>query len=258
MGESSDIGWTDATANFWWICSPIGPGCENCYAEVWNGFRGTGQWGPGAPRKKIKGAPALIKKLQREATAFYAEHGRQRRVFMQSMSDTFDNEVDDTWRAEMFDAIEAAPDLNIQLVTKRGPNIRKMAARWASGAWPRHVGLILTVVTQAEFDRDSQRLRDLKRDLQIPWVGFSVEPMLERIDMHGRLTDIDWVIVGCESGKNSRPFDLDWAEDVRHACSSSGTAFFLKQIPSGGAKPITDPLQFPEHLRFQLFPEALR
>jgi protein gp37 len=258
MAETSNIGWTDATVNWWWGCSAAGPGCLNCYAEAWNNFRGNGQWGPGAPRTKIKGAPALLKKLQRGATAFFAEHGRRRRVFMQSMSDTFDNEVDPTWREEMLEAIEEAPDLNIQLVTKRGPNVRKMAARWAGGSWPRHVGLIYTVVNQPEFDRDIARLRDIKRDFSIPWVGFSVEPMIERINMHGRLFGIDWVIVGCESGKNARHFDIRWAQDIREACAGSGTAYFLKQIPSPGVKPITDIEAFPLPLRHQEFPEALR
>lgn len=257
MAEESNIGWTDSTVNWWWGCSHAGPGCLNCYAEVLNNFRGNKQWGPGAARRKIKGAPALIQKLSRQAEAFFTEHGRRRRVFMQSMSDTFDNEVDDAWRAEMFDAIKAAPDINIQLVTKRIPNVSKMM-KAIGHAWPQNAGLISTVVNQPEFDRDVQRLRRMKHDLGIPWVGLSVEPMLERIDMHGRLDGIDWVIVGCESGSNSRPFDLQWAQDVRDACLSVGVELFVKQIPSGGSRPIADINMFPSYLRYQEFPEALR
>lgn len=257
MAEQSNIGWTDSTVNWWWGCSHSGPGCLNCYAEVLNNFRGNKQWGPGAERRKIKGAPALIQKLNRQAAAFLAEHGRRRRVFMQSMSDTFDNEVDDTWRTEMFDAIKACPDINIQLVTKRGPNVSKMM-KAIGHSWPQNAGLISTVVNQPEFDRDVPRLRNLRASLSIPWVGLSVEPMLERIDMHGKLDGVDWVIVGCESGSNSRPFDLQWARDVRDACVTAGVSFFLKQIPGRGSRPIAEVDLFPHDLRCQQFPEALR
>ena len=257
MAENSNIGWTDSTVNWWWGCSHSGPGCLNCYAEVLNNFRGNKQWGPGAERRKIKGSPALIQKLNRQSAAFFAEHGRKRRVFMQSMSDTFDNEVDDTWRAEMFDAIKACRDINIQLVTKRGPNVPKML-KAIGHSWPPNAGLISTVVDKPEFDRDVPRLRNMKKALGIPWVGLSVEPMLDRIDMHSKLDGIDWVIVGCESGSNCRPFDLQWARDVRDACAAAGVSFFLKQIPGRGSRPIAEVYLFPNDLRCQEFPEALR
>lgn len=46
MAETSAIEWCDATVNFWWGCTKVSPGCDHCYAESWNAFRGTGEWGP--------------------------------------------------------------------------------------------------------------------------------------------------------------------------------------------------------------------
>jgi len=46
MADTSKIEWTDATVNFWWGCTKVGPGCDHCYAEDLNQFRGTGEWGP--------------------------------------------------------------------------------------------------------------------------------------------------------------------------------------------------------------------
>jgi protein gp37 len=277
--------------SFFWGCTKVGPGCDHCYAETLNNnprFGGTQQWGPGTPRRKIKGATALIRRLNRGSPAFVEKHSRRPRVFMQSMSDTFDNEVDDTWRREELDEAEMATGLNIQLLTKRGPNVPKMVpAHWTRGGWPKHIGLMFTVVTQSEFDRDSVRLQRMKNEFGIPWVGLSIEPQIEEIDGHypkgiypagepprccdghmcgcrGMPTEppalwgIDWVIAGCESGRDRRHFDLNWARRLRDDCASIRTAFFLKQIPSGGQTPITDVNQFPADLQIQEFPEALR
>ncbi len=201
MAETSAIEWCDATVNFWWGCTKVGPGCDNCYAEEWNNFRGNKLWGAGAPRREIKGASALIRKLQRDADRFFAEHGRKRRVFMQSMSDTFDNEVESSLRQRLFDEAEAADQLNIMLLTKRVSNVWKMVPfAWREGQWPAHVGLMITVVTQREAERDIPRLLELKKRVGIPWVGVSIEPMLELIKLRdlqlGRGLYLD-AITGC-------------------------------------------------------------
>lgn len=67
----------------------------------------------------------------------------------------------------------------------------------------------------------------------------SFEPLLERIDMDGAQLQIDrirgraivdWVIVGGESGRKKRPFDVQWAREIRDVCKRLGIAFFMKQI----------------------------
>lgn len=102
MGEISNIGWTDATVNFWWGCTKVGPGCDGCYAEAWDNRFGGTHWGQGVPRRKIKSAVALIHKLDNGyawwgadyAAGFLDKHcGHRRRVFIQSMSDLFDLEA---------------------------------------------------------------------------------------------------------------------------------------------------------------------
>lgn len=249
MAENSAISWTDATVNFWWGCTKVGPGCDHCYAETLNNFRGNGMWGPGAPRRKIKGATALMRKLQREAPAWFKAHGRRRNVFMHSMSDVFDNEVDDTWRAEALLEAEAADQLNIMIVTKRVGNVAKMVPphwfgmAWLGGPtdplkmhWPQHVGLMITVVTQAEAFRDIRRLIVLKITYGIPWVGLSVEPMQEAITLPPTYAHmLDWVICGGESGTEARPMHPDWARSLRDQCAEHGVPFHFKQWGEYGA-----------------------
>lgn len=267
MAETSAIEWTDATVNFWWGCTKVGPGCDHCYAETLNAFRGNGVWGIGAPRRKIKGAHALLAKLNR--TAWRETHGHRIRVFMSSMGDLFDNEVDPEWRMEAYHAAAAATNLDIQFLTKRVSNVEKMIPPSWHGNWPRHIGLMITVVNQAEADRDVPRLLALKEVHHIPWVGLSCEPLLGPIDLrflqqpnqgggpywidglhptkagwyadesctqitedafaHDGYGTLDWVIAGGESGPNARPTHPYWFHSLRDQCAETGTPFLFKQ-----------------------------
>jgi len=58
MAETSAIGWTDSTVNFWWGCTKVGPGCDFCYAETWAKRTGGELWGQGVPRREVL-APQL-------------------------------------------------------------------------------------------------------------------------------------------------------------------------------------------------------
>lgn len=180
MAERIGIEWTDATVNFWWGCTKVGPGCDHCYAETWSARFGGDHWGVGAPRRKIKGAVALIQRLN--GSSFFYENDRRMRVFIQSMSDLFDTEVPLAWFAEAWGKIVQCDRLDIQIVTKRISVVEKRLAAIGATAWPKHAGLLVTVCNQAEANRDIPRLLALKGKLGIPWVGVSAEPLLGPID----------------------------------------------------------------------------
>lgn len=88
MAENSNIEWTNHTVNLWWGCEKISPGCANCYASDTARRVGDDIWGKHKPRRHIKSAISEIQKLNRKAR--YA--GRVDRVFMQSMSDLFEDD----------------------------------------------------------------------------------------------------------------------------------------------------------------------
>ena len=264
--QETSIEWATHTVNFWEGCQKVGPGCDHCYAEARDvRFTGGQHWGPGAPRRKVKGGIAKLRKINKGAIAFADQHGHRPRVFCSSLSDVFDNAVDPDWQAEAFEEIFKASDIHVLMLTKRIGNVEKMIpAAWHKFAWPQHVGLMITVVNQAEADRDIPKLLDLKKRYGIPWVGLSVEPMLGRVDIRrclyemldykaaglgddpmaaGMLCDaikqgtasgpmtakIDWVICGGESGRNARPIHPRWAISLRDQCRAAGTAFLFKQ-----------------------------
>lgn len=250
MAQTSTIEWTDATVNFWWGCTKVGPGCDHCYAETWSKRTGGNIWGVGVPRRKIKSAPALIHQLDNGYADWAADHscgllpancGLERRVFIQSMSDLFDIEVPVEWFAEAWDKIEVCNRLAIQIVTKRISVVEKRLAAIGRASWPRHAGLMITVVNQDEADRDIPRLIALKAKLGIPWIGLSIEPMLGPVDLGQPqeglpsnawltwLDALDWVICGGESGRHARPMHPDWARSLRDQCSAAGVPLLFKQ-----------------------------
>lgn len=253
MAERSKIEWTDATVNFWWGCTKVGPPCDHCYAETLDKrHHGGAHWGTGAPRLKIKGAADLIQRLNRGHAKFFAEHGRRRGVFMHSMSDLFDNEVPAEWRGEAYRCAQACESLDIRFLTKRVGNVAKMVPGWwRDGEWPQHITLMITIGDQAEADRDIPKLLALKREFGIRLVGISYEPALGPVDFwqdgDGSLAGgepynrndpmqerygaprLDWIIMGGESGANARPMHPDWARSVRDQCAAAGVPFFFKQ-----------------------------
>lgn len=212
MAENSKIEWTDATVNFWWGCTKVGPGCDHCYAETFDKRTGGKHWGFDHPRRKIASAVKLIHKLDNQYSDWAADAecsrgnarvfglpvpliGNRRRVFIQSMSDLFDLEVPVAWFEEAWGRIESCDRIDVQIVTKRISAVEKRLASIGRTVWPKHVGLMVTVVNQEEAHRDVPRLLELKGLFSIPWAGLSVEPMLGPMDLRQWMHD--W---GCNCG----------------------------------------------------------
>jgi protein gp37 len=267
MAELSAIGWTKSTLNFWIGCTKvsIGPlgGCVGCYAEVSTPSRAMKiLWGPGNPRHRTAKAnwdQALRWNKQAPDTEFAGRKGFWP-VFVNSLSDMGDNEVPQAWRDDAWALMKATPNLTWIIVTKRIGNLAKMLpADWGTG-YP-NVWMLITVVTQAEADRDIPKL------LHIPAVlhGLSIEPQMEaiqieRIDIDGHsevyplagttgcedddgapmpdLPALGWVINGGESDQQShkaREYNLDWGLSLAVATEKHSVPFFMKQL---GHKPV--------------------
>ncbi|WP_414461746.1 DUF5131 family protein [Hyphomicrobium sp. DY-1] len=277
MSDTTDIEWTNATVNFWHGCTKVGPGCDHCYAETMDSRFGESHWGHGVARRKIKSAVGLLHRLDNAYADWAADaecaNGnarafgmpdpqvpRRRRVFIQSMSDLFDLEVPTEWFTEAWRTITICNRIDIQIVTKRVSAIEKRLSEIGAKTWPVHAGLIVTVVNQAEADRDIPRLLALKTKMGIPWVGISAEPLLEPIDLEAvkieaapgffgsplrwhhrgkchvdegvRYPTLDWAIIGGESGPRARPYDLEWGRSIIAQCKDAGVPVFHKQVGS--------------------------
>jgi protein gp37 len=233
MGENSKIEWTDHTFNPWVGCTKIGPGCDHCYAESWAKRTGSSALWMGSRRRTSADNWRKPLKWHREAGAL----GVRRRVFCASLADVFDNAVEPSWRADLWELIEATPCLDWLLLTKRIGNARDMLPlRWWNGL-PGHVWLGATVVNQQEAERDLHKLLAVPARVRF----LSMEPLLGPVDlrpqpdhfMHG----VDWVIVGGESGGHAREMAPDWARSLRDQCKHASVSFFMKQMTRKEAIP---------------------
>lgn len=309
MALNTKIEWCDASWDAWRGCTEVSPGCANCYARELS-YRNPaifGSWGKGKPRVKSKGwhQPIL---WDRKA----AQAGEPLWVFP-SKCDWLDEEVPAEWLGQFLDLISATPHLRWLLLSKRpGAWIDRMieAGRWAHEEGKVGAGSVgdmiegwiqgrppanVWVGTSVE---DQTRTSRLPQVLAIPAAlrFLSVEPLLGPVDLsewleidtrvdpgpHGEGVETDigqqinWVIVGGESGRLARPCNVEWVQAVIRQCKQAEVPVFVKQLganavcdreparpwrgltclsntlrhPKGG-----DPSEWPADLRVRQFPE---
>lgn len=284
MAESTAISWCDHTFNPWIGCTKVSVGdkgaCEGCYAEVSSPSRALKVlWGD-HPRHRTS-ASYWNQPLAWDRKA--ARDGVRRFVFCASLADVFDNQVDPEWRRELFDLIRATPNLVWLLLTKRPQNIVKLFAdtlpptadkRDAAlrAAWPPNAAPMCTAVTQAEADRDIPYLVRAKAVLGPAFIGVSMEPLMEGVDLSQWLwtfkpcadcpcpdpavsregyeaccrdpeliaSEIDWVITGGGTDQGAwkaPPANPAWFRDIHNQCDAVGVAFHHKQNGEWLARP---------------------
>jgi protein gp37 len=240
--KDSKIEWCHHTVNFWWGCSfaryldgSVREECEHCYALLLSKLfsRGRATWGPNGNRWiRHEKAVAELQKLDRDA----GKRGVRERVFVNSMSDTFEDRDDlNAARSALWNAVPHLLHLDILLLTKRPQNVNRMVPQAWLLSWPAHVWIGTTCGTQKAADENIPHL------LRIPArVRFlSCEPMVGPVNIYDMANaplgcpwedaKIHWVICGGESGPGARPMHPDWARSLRDQCQAAGVAFFFKQ-----------------------------
>jgi len=243
MGQTTGIAWTDGTANFWWGCQRVSPGCEHCYAETLAVTRRKLKvWGPPSTteRVRMKGIWRDVAKWNAEAAAA----GVRKRVFVSSMADVFEDHPQIApWRAEALALLESCTSLDVQLLTKRPQNIRAMVPPAWLTSWPAHVWAGTTVEDRRRAAERIPHLLDVPARVRF----LSCEPLLEDLDLRPWLTrkpvlgvpasrGVQWVIVGGESGSDARQFGVSWAEGIIAQCRDARVPCFMKQM---GDRPFT-------------------
>jgi protein gp37 len=222
MADATAIEWTDATWNPVTGCTKISAGCDHCYAERFSErFRGT----PGHPFET--GFDLMLRPERLEQPLRWRQ---PRMIFVNSMSDLFHKEIPKGFIARVFDTMEQANWHTFQVLTKRSSLMRDfLRKRYGRHRSPAHMWFGVSIEDGTKKSR-VQHLRNAPAGVRF----LSIEPLIGpmgKID----LTDIDWVIVGGESGPGWRAIDPDWVRSIRDQCLASGVAFFFKQW--GGLRP---------------------
>jgi protein gp37 len=258
----SKIGWCHWTVNLWWGCNfatmddgSLSEECRHCYAWMMSRIfsKGKATWGPKGNRWiRHEAARRDLYKLDKKAHT----KGVRERVFINSMSDTFEDRDDlNEARSFLWDACKFVTNLDILLLTKRPQNVNRMVPQEWLKNWPAHVWIGTSAGNQKSADERLPFLIDIPAKVRF----VSAEPLLEKVEIDPIFfggfhpAKIHWIIVGGESGGKARPMENDWARWLRDDCKRHGAAFYMKQL--GGVRDHRAAIEdLPEDLRIREFP----
>ena len=262
MANSSGIEWTEATWNPVAGCSMVSPGCSNCYAmKMAHRLEGMGQEKyAGTTRNGERGA-VWTGKINLDEAALTIPLGwkKPRRVFVNSMSDLFHEDIPEIFIDRVFATMAVAQQHDFQILTKRPERaaeylaaLGKSFARLKSSCpvgwsmefqglplvrWPLpNVWLGTSIENQ---DTANERLQTLlNTPAAVRWVSF--EPLLGPIDIHqaaAGFLGLHWAVIGGESGPGARGCNLGWIRSLRDQLRRANrfTGIFVKQL---GSRPV--------------------
>lgn len=243
MAGDSSIQWTDATWNPVRGCSRVSSGCEHCYAERQAArFNGPGQPYEGLTRATAHGPVWTGKvRLVPELLDWPLRKRKPLRIFVNSMSDLFHEDVPDEFIAKVFGRMRITPRHTYQILTKRPERMRAWVNQQMPYiGWPLpNVWLGVSVEDLAMADERIPLLLQTPAALRF----VSYEPALGPVDFREYLRGprwfaseqpmnrwLDWLIVGGESGPGARPCDVAWIRSAVKQCRAAGVPVFVKQL----------------------------
>lgn len=217
LSDKSKIEWTDATWNPVRGCQKISPGCKHCYAETFaERFRGV----PAHPYEFGFDLRLIPTKLLEPLS-----WSSPRTVFVNSMSDLFQDGVPEAYIGVVAQIMLATPWHTYQVLTKRADRMRAVLG---SSLLPAASAENIWWGVSVEDRRYGVPRIDALRGAPARTRFLSVEPLLEDIG-HVDLQGIHWVIVGGESGPGARPMSEAWVQSIRRQSRDSNVPFFFKQ-----------------------------
>lgn len=241
--DKSKIQWCDATWNPVMGCTRVSTGCKNCYALKMIHRRAGRKGWPAAPEE----VTLFPERLEQPA-----HWKKPRRIFVCSMADLFHEDVPFEFIEQVWRVMHVCQQHTFMVLTKRHERMFEfhtwLVKRLGNYKPPRHIGLGATIENQEQANKRTRILLDIPAGMHF----LNVEPMLESIDLvqsiffpdvwrkthpshdyilHPTLrgSGIDWVICGAESGTQRRPFQMEWARQLKNQCLAAGIPFFFKQ-----------------------------
>ena len=212
MAGNSSIEWTEVTWNPVTGCNKVSKGCKNCYAERM------------AKRLKAMGSQRYENgfniTLHYDLIELPYHWKKPRKIFVNSMSDLFHEDVPLDFIKQVFNTMVETPHHTYQILTKRSNRLSELAEHlpWEKNIW---------IGTSVENEEVTFRINDLRK---VPaYVRFlSCEPLIGPLDTLN-LMDIHCVIVGGESGPGARQMNAEWVRSIRDQCKKQNVPFFFKQ-----------------------------
>jgi protein gp37 len=211
------IEWTEKTWNPVTGCTPFSAGCTNCYAKTL------------AHRLKTMGNPKYANgftlTLHNDTLLEPVKWTKSSTIFVCSMSDLFHEDVTFNFIDKVLDTISLTKPHHYQILTKRA---ERMVEYFGQRDVPNNVWLGVTV----EDITTKSRINILKQ-LQTSIRFISCEPLLSDLGLLD-LSNIDWVIVGGETGPYARRMRPEWVRSILEQSKKRNIDFFFKQWGSWG------------------------
>lgn len=262
MPGPTSIEWATRTWNPTTGCDKVSPGCAHCYADTfaerWRGI-------PGHPYEQ-----GFDLRLWPGRLDVPLRWRKPQRIFVNSMSDLFHEDVPFAFIDRVLDTIWQAEQHVFMVLTKRPeiaadyfasyPGIAGSLCELPPNLW------LGTSIENRRFVGRADHLRQVPAAVRFisaepllgpllgPWTGHYTGPDLN-------LTGIDWLIVGGESGGHARPLRVEWIDALAHAADAAGVALFVKQLGARWARAQRasdakggEPADWPAHLRVRDFP----
>ena len=223
--QETSISWCDMTWNPVHGCSKVSPGCKNCYAEEISLESGHTDkpWTKKNEAENVTEKPSKIDEPHNEA--------EPQRIFVNSMSDLFHEQVSETFIKRVFQTIRNTPRHTYPILTKRPTRAASLDIQYPPNAW---------IGTSVESNEQTDRIETLaKCGADVLFISF--EPLIDSVGKID-LSAFDWVIVGGEnaSDENRRDMDHSWARNIKHQARRDDVNFFFKQssarYPETGTK----------------------
>lgn len=219
MSTKTSIEWTELSWNPTTGCTKISPGCKNCYAEVM------------ARRLKAMDVRGYENGFKLTLQHFRLEEPLMRKkpsmYFVNSMSDLFHEDIPDSFIEKVLKTIAKSPNHIFQILTKRA---ERMFLYFKNKDIPDNAWLGVSVENGEHGLPRIEWLRNLKSPIKF----VSMEPLLEDLGKVD-LSQIDWVIIGGESGQKARPMKMEWVLNLKTQSDIYGSQFFFKQWGKWGA-----------------------
>jgi protein gp37 len=222
---ASDIEWTEATWNPIAGCAVLSPGCTNCYAmRMAARLQAMGMPKYAGTTRKSGKRYVWTGRVNIDIAALSAPLAwkRPQRIFVNSMSDLFQDRADEGFIREVWSVMQRAHWHSFQVLTKRPERMLNVLSK---PEFPELANVWLGISVESE---DYLGRIDILRRVPAHIRFVSFEPLLGPI-INPDLTDIHWAIVGGESGPHARPMEAWWAEELRDTCERQKVAFFFKQ-----------------------------
>ncbi len=211
---TTKIEWTESTWNPITGCTKITTGCKFCYAEIMaRRLQSMGQ------DKYLNGFELT---LHPETLKEPYSWKKPKMIFVNSMSDLFHKDIPIDYIQKIFRVMKDNPQHVFQILTKRADILHYYDSEgWLD--WSHNIWMGVTV----EDNTVTKRI-DLLLETGARVKFLSCEPLLSDLP-NLNLQNIDWVIVGGESGRTPRPIKEEWVMNIQEQCNTQSVAFYFKQ-----------------------------